>query len=487
MDGTSQQETTGTTSHSASDAGAGSSSHSASDVGAGSSSHSTSDAGAGTTSHSGSDAGAGTGRGRGDSNAGGGAGDVRGGSVRDLVTVRFEPRSLRRAVIGILVLLVLFKFALWVYEALGSFLFLLLLAWLLSIAMEPAVAWFANRGMRRGAATGLVGTILVAATVAFLVVFGSLFFTQLSELIGGLPGYLQQFITWLNATFHLAIDATKVLDQLQINPTTVAGWAANVAGGVFGILGTVFTALFDGLTVFVFAFYFSADGPRLRRAVGSWLPLNSQRVFVQVWDIAVIKTGGFVVSKVVLASLSAFFHCTFFAIIGVPYWLPMGIFAGVVSQFIPTIGTYIGIVVPAIFAAFNNPINVVWIIVFATIYQQIESYIFTPRVSRATMDVHPAIALASVFVGFAFFGPIGAVIGIPLAAAVIAVIETYADRHELLPELSARSKGEKPGKPGDALGGDPTRVVPAGTPLTDERRALDSAEPSGTSSDDHTG
>ena len=427
MDGTSQQETTGTTSHSASDAGAGSSSHSASDVGAGSSSHSTSDAGAGTTSHSGSDAGAGTGRGRGDSNAGGGAGDVRGGSVRDLVTVRFEPRSLRRAVIGILVLLVLFKFALWVYEALGSFLFLLLLAWLLSIAMEPAVAWFANRGMRRGAATGLVGTILVAATVAFLVVFGSLFFTQLSELIGGLPGYLQQFITWLNATFHLAIDATKVLDQLQINPTTVAGWAANVAGGVFGILGTVFTALFDGLTVFVFAFYFSADGPRLRRAVGSWLPLNSQRVFVQVWDIAVIKTGGFVVSKVV------------------------------------------------------------WIIVFATIYQQIESYIFTPRVSRATMDVHPAIALASVFVGFAFFGPIGAVIGIPLAAAVIAVIETYADRHELLPELSARSKGEKPGKPGDALGGDPTRVVPAGTPLTDERRARDSAEPSGTSSDDHTG
>ena len=179
-----------------------------------------------------------------------------------------------------------------------------------------------------------------------------------------------------------------------------------------------------------------------------------------MWDIAVNKTGGFVVSKVVLATISAFFHCTFFYIIQVPYWLPMGIFAGVVSQFIPTIGTYIGVAIPALFAAFDDPFDVVWIIIFATVYQQIESYVFTPRVSRATMDIHPAIALGSVFVGFAFFGPIGAIIGIPLAAAVIAIIETYGDRHELVPELQVRTKGEKPSKPGDALSGDPDHRRP---------------------------
>ncbi len=389
------------------------------------------------------------------------------GSERTPVFVQFESKAFRRAVIIVMVLLVGLKIALYVYEALGSFLFLLLLAWLLSIAMEPAVAWFANRGMRRGMATGIVGLLLIVATVAFTVVFGSLFFTQVSELVKGLPDYVTQFVTWLNATFHLTIDTTKLLDQLQITPSKVAEWASNIAGGVFGIVGSLFGALFDGLTVFVFAFYFSADGPRLRRAIGSWLPLKSQKVFVTVWDIAVTKTGGFVVSKVVLATMSAFFHCTFFYLIQVPYWLPMGIFAGVVSQFIPTIGTYIGVAIPALFAAFDHPLNVVWIIAFATVYQQIESYVFTPRVSRATMDIHPAIALGSVFVGFAFFGPIGAIIGIPLAAAVIAIIETYADRHELVPELQVRTKGEKPAKDGDALAGDPALVVPAGKPLSD--------------------
>ena len=199
----------------------------------------------------------------------------------------------------------------------------------------------------------------------------------------------------------------------------------------------------QALTVIVFSFYFSAEAPRIRRVVGSWLPQRHQKVFLTVWDIAVVKTGGFVVSKVVLATMSAFFHSLFFYLIDIPYWLPMGIFAGVVSQFIPTIGTYIGVAIPAVFAAFNDPWDVVWIIAFATVYQQIESYVFTPRVSRATMDVHPAIALGSVFVGVALFGAIGAIIGIPMAAAIIAVIETYGQRYELVPELRARTKGEK--------------------------------------------
>lgn len=382
------------------------------------------------------------------------------------VTVRIEPRALRRGVITVLVLLAGYQLVLWAETVLGQFLFLLLLAWLLSIAMEPAVAWFANHGMRRGAATGLVALMLFVVAIGFLFVFGSLFFSQLAQLISGLPDYISQLVVWLNSTFHLNLDPTTVLETLKISPGQLAGVASNFAGGVLGVLGVVFGALFDALTVFVFAFYFSADGPRLRRAIGSWLPLEYQKVFVTVWDIAVTKTGGFVVSKVVLAAISAFFHCGFFYLINVPYWLPMGIFAGIVSQFIPTIGTYIGVVIPAVFAAFAQPIDAVWIIIFATVYQQVESYVFTPRVSRATMDIHPAIALGSVFVGFAIFGPIGAIIGIPLAAAVIAVIETYAERYELVPELRARTKGEKPAKAGDAFGGDPAHVIPAGKQLS---------------------
>lgn len=203
-----------------------------------------------------------------------------------------------------------------------------------------------------------------------------------------------------------------------------------------GAIGVAFSVLFDALTVLVFAFYLAADGPRLRRTIASWLPPQRQKVLLTVWDISLAKTGGFVVSKLILASISAVAHAAFFWFIDLPYWLPMGIFAGVTSQLIPTIGTYIGVAVPVLIALLDKPISAVWIVLFATVYQQIENYVLTPRVSRATMDIHPAVALGAVFAGLAIWGPIGALIGIPIAAAIIAVVATYGQRYELISEMN---------------------------------------------------
>ncbi len=389
-----------------------------------------------------------------------------GGDDGGAVPVRLEGRSFRRNVVSALLIFLAFTVAVWLFGQLSHFLLVLLLAWLLSIAMEPGVAWLANRGWRRGAATGLVLAGIVLATLAFLALFGGVFFTQLAELVQQVPAIITDTVTWLNNRFGLDLNPTNILESLKLTPDQVTGIATDLAGGLLGVFGLLFGTIFDALTMLVFAFYFSADGPRLRRAIGSWLPQQSQKVFVTVWDITVTKTGGFVVSKVILATLSAIAHSIAFYVIGVPYWLPMGVFAGVVSQFIPTIGTYIGILVPATFAAFEQPIDVVWIVLFATVYQQIENYIFTPRVSRVTMDIHPALALASVFVGVAMFGAIGAIIGIPLAAAVLTVMDTYGRRYELIPELAMRTKGEKPAKEGDVHAGDPSTVVPASTSIT---------------------
>jgi len=97
------------------------------------------------------------------------------------------------------------------------------------------------------------------------------------------------------------------------------------------------------------------------------------------------------------------------------------------------------VALPALFAAFDQPIDVLWIVVFATLYQQVENYVFTPRISNRTMDINSGVALAAVFVGAALFGPIGAIIGIPLAAIIIAVFEAYGQRYEVHPFVDRRS------------------------------------------------
>lgn len=360
--------------------------------------------------------------------------------------IAINPTNARRIVIMVVVAIVLLSIANWAFTSTGSFLFLLLLAWLVSIAMEPVVLWLSTRGMRRGLATGLTMLAMVLIFAGLVELFGSVFISQLSELGTQFPNAVTAALDWVNSTFNTSIDIEQIKASLDLTPEKIGQLAGTYGGGIVGVFGSLFTFIFDVLTILVFAYYFSADSPKLRQTIGSWLPPRYQRVFITVWTISVEKTGGYVISKLVLATLSATFHVAFFWFIDVPFWLPLGVFAGIVGQFIPTIGTYIGVALPALFTLLSDPLDALWIIVFATVYQQVENYVFTPRVSRRTMDIHPAIALGSVIVGAALFGPIGALIGIPIAAVALSVLDTFSQRHALLPELASLEEEEGNGR-----------------------------------------
>lgn len=366
--------------------------------------------------------------------------------------IAITPGSAKRTALTVLLLVVALWIGAWAFTALSSFLFLLLLAWLLSIAMEPPVLWLVGHGLRRGLATGLVMVGMLVLLGATMALFGQVFVAQASQLGQQFPVAVTNVLDWVNQTFHTQFDVAKVQASLNLTPDKVGELAGRYGGGILGVFGSVLTFIFDAVTILVFAYYLSADSPRLRQTIGSWLPPRYQRVVVTVWTIAVEKTGGYVISKLVLAALSAAFHATFFWVINVPFWLALGILAGIVGQFIPAIGTYIGVLIPALFTLLDKPVNVLWIALFATVYQQVESYVFTPKISKRTMDVHPAVALGSVFAGAALFGAIGAVIGIPVAAAAITIIETFRRRHELLPELQeleAPVAADEPAEPVD--------------------------------------
>lgn len=352
-----------------------------------------------------------------------------------VMTISLDRAGLSRSLRTITLWLAIVSIGLWIFQSNGNFLFLLLLAWLFSIAMDPPVGALAKRGWKRGAATGLVMLGVVLVFAGFIGIFGSVFFNQSVQFINALPSVITDAVQWLNDTFNLDLNSQDVISSLNVTPSQLATWTANFSGGVVGFLTSIIGGVFQVMTALLFAFYFCADGPRLRRVVGSWLSPSAQEVFVTTWDLAVQKTGGFVMSKVILAALSFTVHAIFFATIGVPYWLAMALITGLVSQFIPTIGTYIAIMIPMFVAFFNEPLDALWVVSFAVLWQQIENYLISPRISQMTMNIHPAIAFGSVIVFANLFGPMGAVISIPLAAVLVAAIDTYGNRYELIPQL----------------------------------------------------
>ena len=351
------------------------------------------------------------------------------------VNVRFDRTSLWQSGLVLMGLVAGLMLFLWLFARLSHFLFLLVLAWLFSIALEPGIRWLVQRGRSRGVAAAIVGGSALLVALALAAVFGQLFFNQITDFVRGVPELTTSVVDFINVRFGTNFDPTTTSSQLNLDPSQIALWAGSLSGGVLGVIGSLSSVLFDLITVLVFGFYLAGDGPKLVRTLASWMPPRGQEVFITISEITIEKTGGYVVSKIVLAAASSVFHGIFFAAIGVPYWLPFALFAGITAQFVPIVGTYLGVILPVLATAFISPWRAVAIIAFAAVYQQIETYVFTPRVSQKTMDVNPAIALGAVFVGAAIWGPLGALIGIPLAAAGVAILDTYSHRYDLVPEV----------------------------------------------------
>ena len=351
------------------------------------------------------------------------------------VNVRFDRTSVWQSGLVLMGLVAGLMLFLWLFSMLSQFLFLLMLAWLFSIALEPGIRWLVQRGRSRGVAAAIVGGSALVVALALAAVFGQLFFNQITDFVRGVPELTTSVVDWVNVRFGTNFDPTTASSKLHLDPSQVATWAGSLSGGVLGLVGSLSSVLFDLVTVLVFGFYFAGAGPKLIHNLASWMPPRVQEVFITISEITIAKTGGYVVSKIVLAAASAVFHGIFFAAIGVPYWLPFALFAGITAQFVPIVGTYLGVILPVLATAFISPWRAVAIIAFAAVYQQIETYFFTPRVSQKTMDVNPAIALGAVFVGAAIWGPLGALIGIPLVAAGVAILDTYSHRYDLVPEV----------------------------------------------------
>jgi predicted PurR-regulated permease PerM len=186
------------------------------------------------------------------------------------------------------------------------------------------------------------------------------------------------------------------------------------------------------VTVLIFAFYMTADGPRMRRVICSRLPRARQEVVLHTWEIAIDKTGGYLYSRGIQAAVSALVTWAFLFALGVPFSLALGLWVGIISQFIPTVGTYIAMVLPVLVAFKQDPADALYVLAFLVLYQQFENYILGPRVTKHSMDVHPALAIGTVFAGGLLLGGVGAILALPATAVIQAIISGYTTERDVI-------------------------------------------------------
>jgi predicted PurR-regulated permease PerM len=120
--------------------------------------------------------------------------------------------------------------------------------------------------------------------------------------------------------------------------------------------------------------------------------------------------------------------------VGVPWLiaLPLAVFQGFFAEFIPVVGTYIGVAIPALVTL---GIEGVWqalvLVAWTAIYQQIENYWLSPKLSAQSMEINGGVAFGSALAGGAIAGPMGAFMAMPVAALITSFVKNYVPRYPL--------------------------------------------------------
>lgn len=306
---------------------------------------------------------------------------------------------------------------------------LLLVAAFLALGLDPSVSALERRGRSRGASIAIVFLAVILFFVAFVAAIVPLLVHQATTLTQQLPDYLNQLqnnaqVAKLDRRLHFL---SKMQDYLR-RPD----FGTKAFGGFVGIGRVVLSTTLSALTVLILTLYLLGSLPTIKETAYRLMP-RSRRARVQLLGDEILgKVGGYVAGALTISAIAGGCALAFLLVTRAPYPLALAMLVAI-TDLIPLIGATVGAIAVTIICLFASiPLGIASLIFFVA-YQQLENYLIYPRVMGRTVDVSPAATIIAALVGGALLGVLGALLAIPLAAAISLILrEVVMPRQDLV-------------------------------------------------------
>ena len=287
------------------------------------------------------------------------------------------------------------------------------LALFIAVGLEPAVTSLTQRRLPRWAAVVVVVAAVVGVVGVFLGAAIPPLVAQTSALVHELPHYMHQLqdhnsqLGRLNAKYHVQQHVTSLL--------TTRG--SSLVGGVLGAGVKVLSAVGSTVTVMVMSVYFLASLPTIKLFAYRMVPHSRRTRVILIGDEILAKVGGYVLGNVLTSLIAGLGTFGWMLALGIPYPLLLGLLVAILDL-IPIIGSTIGGAVVSLVALTVSLPVAIATLCFYVGYRLAEDYLIVPRVMRRAVRVPAVLSLVAILIGGALLGIIGALIAIPVAAAV---------------------------------------------------------------------
>lgn len=308
----------------------------------------------------------------------------------------------------------------YIVVAVGQVLVLIGLSFFLALGLDPAVRWVHRRGIPRSGSVVLVLLAAAGVFALFLAFAVPLAVTQASHLARDIPGYLNSLknrhttIGKLNFKYHIVTRLQKILKGNGSSFKTVLG-AGEV---VVDLVGAV-------ILVVILTVYLLVDLPRVKRGIYQLAPRSRRARTVLLTDEIINRVGGYVLGDLFTSFIAGAGTLAWALILGIPYAVFLGLLVAFLDL-IPIVGSTIGGLIVALVALTVSLPLAIATAIFYLLYRFLEDYLLTPKVMARTVAVPGLLTVIATVIGGALLGIIGALVAIPIAAALKLLLDQIA-------------------------------------------------------------
>jgi predicted PurR-regulated permease PerM len=343
-----------------------------------------------------------------------------------VATPRYPPMSHYARITFTVAMVLILLAAAWKVRAV---LLLVLVAAVLAVGLDPAVRRLERMHLSRGAAVAVIFLGAIAFVVLFAILVIPPVVDGVKSLASDIPGYLNRLTTrseWfknLDKKYDLSTKLKDLTDRLP----SLASASINK---ILGLTKSLASIMFNLLTIATLTVYFLLALPRMEHAIEAFFRGEQGERNKQVFRDALEKVGGYVSGKFAVSFVAGVTTFVFLWAIGVPFAAPLGLWVGL-TDLIPSVGATLGAVVVVPVAFLDSVTHGLATLAFFIVYQQLENYVIGPRIMRKAVGLSPAAGILSALVGGTLGGFAGALLALPLAAAIKVVVRDVMLRRGL--------------------------------------------------------
>jgi predicted PurR-regulated permease PerM len=297
----------------------------------------------------------------------------------------------------------------------------LLIAVAVVYLLNPLVSALERRGVPRAAGAGIVYVLFLCIMALVISLLVPVVTRQVTQVIVHFPDYLadaQATVRRVAARFGQEPDFR--LDADQVRQWLSAGENRQVVTRYLTGLRSVTTSVISGIIIFllgpIMAFYLLVDLPRLHRGMMALIPPGRREEIQGLMDQIGQAVGGFFRGQLLVALFVGVASSIGLWIIGLPFWLLVGMVAGVFNL-VPLVGPFIGGGLAVVIALVSGqPLKAIWAALVLLAVQQIDNHLISPNVMGRTVQLHPVVVMLALLVGASFAGLFGMLVIVPLVA-----------------------------------------------------------------------